>query len=417
MKPSLDYAILRLVNQGSFLYTKGVKPMKRTDNKGRLLKNGESQRKDGRYAYKYIENGKEKFIYSWKLVATDRVPKGKRDCIALRDKIKAVQKDLYEGINTSNRNITVLQLYERYTKSRANIRKSTTLGRKTLVKMLENDRLGNMCIDKVKVSEAKAWAYRTREKYAYSTIKNMKRSLNATFYLAIQDDLLRKNPFDFSLTDVIENDTQAKKPLTEEQITSLLEFTKNDCVYQRYYYAIIVLLHTGLRISELCGLTLSDIDFNNNSLNIDKQLKKDKDSYYIEKPKTESGVRQLPMNDYVIKVLQEVIESRTNAQEIEVDGYRDFIFLTQQGVPMYSQCYSTSFRGLAKKYNKYTGEEIKLTPHILRHTYCTNMANMGMQPNALQYAMGHKNITMTLGYYAHGSFQSVQAEMQRLFVA
>ena len=84
---------------------------------------------------------------------------------------------------------------------------------------------------------------------------------------------------------------------------------------------------------------------------------------------------------------------------------------------MYSQCYSTSFRGLAKKYNKYTGEEIKLTPHILRHTYCTNMANMGMQPNALQYAMGHKNITMTLGYYAHGSFQSVQAEMQRLFVA
>lgn len=79
--------------------------MKRTDNKGRLLKNGESQRKDGRYAYKYIENGKEKFIYSWKLVATDRVPKGKRDCIALRDKIKAVQKDLYEGINTSNRRL------------------------------------------------------------------------------------------------------------------------------------------------------------------------------------------------------------------------------------------------------------------------------------------------------------------------
>lgn len=46
---------------------KGVKSMeKRTDNKGRILRNGESQRKDGRYAYKYIENGKPKFVYSWK---------------------------------------------------------------------------------------------------------------------------------------------------------------------------------------------------------------------------------------------------------------------------------------------------------------------------------------------------------------
>lgn len=68
--------------------------MKRTDNKGRLLKTGESQRKDGRYCYKYIEkNGQVKFAYSWKLVATDKVPKGKRDCVALRDMIKAIQKD------------------------------------------------------------------------------------------------------------------------------------------------------------------------------------------------------------------------------------------------------------------------------------------------------------------------------------
>ena len=72
--------------------------MKRTDNKGRLLKTGESQRKDARYCYKYIEkNGQVKFVYSWKLVATDKVPKGKRDCVALRDMIKAIQKDLDDG--------------------------------------------------------------------------------------------------------------------------------------------------------------------------------------------------------------------------------------------------------------------------------------------------------------------------------
>ena len=44
-----------------------------------------------------------------------------------------------------------------------------------------------------------------------------------------------------------------------------------------------------------------------------------------------------------------------------------FIFLTQQGYPMYLQCYTNALRELAKKYNKYTGEEIKLTPHILTY--------------------------------------------------
>ena len=260
---------------------KGVKSMeKRTDNKGRILRNGESQRKDGRYAYKYIENGKPKFVYSWKLVSTDRVPKGKRDCVSLREKVKMIEKDLSDGISTSNRNMTVSQLYDRYTRSKANVRKGTQTGRKYLKEALQTDILGNMSIDKVKLSEAKAWAYRMREKYAYSTVKNMKRSLNATFHLAIQDDLLRKNPFDFALTDVIENDTKKKEALTKEEIKALLDFAKTDKTYKVYYPAIVILLNTGLRISELCGLTLSDIDFDNRTIDINHQLKKDKDGYY-----------------------------------------------------------------------------------------------------------------------------------------
>lgn len=210
---------------------------KRTDRKGRLLHNGESQRKDGRYAYKYIENGKPKFIYSWKLVSTDKVPKGKRDCVALRDMIRAIQKDLDDGIDTAGGKMTVCQLYQRYINSRANVRKATVQGRNNLIEALKNDSLGNMSIDKVKLSEAKAWAYRMREEYAFSTIKNMKRSLNATFYLAIQDDLLRKNPFDFALTDVIDNDTKKKEALTDEQTKALLDFAKIDCTYKAYYPA------------------------------------------------------------------------------------------------------------------------------------------------------------------------------------
>ena len=68
---------------------------KRRDNKGRILRTGESQRADGRYMYKYVNRaGETKVVYSWKLVPTDRVPKGKRDAISLREKEREIQRDL-----------------------------------------------------------------------------------------------------------------------------------------------------------------------------------------------------------------------------------------------------------------------------------------------------------------------------------
>ena len=69
-------------------------------------------------------------------------------------------------------------------------------------------------------------------------------------------------------------------------------------------------------------------------------------------------------------------------------------------------------RGLAKKYNKCYEEALPkvMTSHTLRHTFCTNLANAGMNPKALQYIMGHSNITMTLNYYAHATFVSAKAD-------
>ena len=55
-----------------------------------------------------------------------------------------------------------------------------------------------------------------------------------------------------------------------------------------------------------------------------------------------------------------------------------------------------------------------MTPHTMRHTFCTRMANASMNPKALQYIMGHANIVMTLNYYAHATFHSAQEEMERL---
>lgn len=391
---------------------------KRRDNKNRILQTGESQRSDGRYCYKYVDNcGKPQFIYSWKLVPTDRVPKGKRDGISLREKEKEIQRDLADGIDTSQKSMTVLQLYEKYIHTHGNVKDSSVEGRERLIKRLETDKLGNMPIGSVKPSDAREWAVRQNNKgLAFTTVNNDKRSLSAAFYMAVCDDFIRKNPFNFQLDTVIMNDTESKVPLTHGQEKSLLEFMQNDTVYRRHYNEFVILLGTGLRISELCGLTAKDISLAEHKITVDHQLlRRPGKGLYIETPKTESGVREIPMRNDVYETLRRVLESHKDTG-IVVDGYSGFLFCAGNGQPKTAADYQYVFRRLAAKYNKCHEEPLPkiFTPHVLRHTFCTNMANAGMNPKALQYIMGHKNITMTLNYYSHATYNSAKEEMARL---
>ncbi|HBF3857464.1 TPA: site-specific integrase [Clostridioides difficile] len=391
--------------------------MKRQDSKGRNLRLGESQRKDGRYVYKYTDIfGKPQFVYAWKLVPTDKTPTGKRDDKSLREKEKQIKKDLDDGIDTIGGKMTVCQLYAKKNNQKKNIKRNTEIGRQYLMNALENDPLGMRAIDTVKQSDAKEWAIRMNDKgYSYKTIDNYKRSLKASFYMAIQDDCIRKNPFHFKLSDVLEDDTEPKVILTPEQEEKLLSFMETDNVYSKYRDEVILLLETGLRISELCGLT-THIDMLNRVINIDHQLLRDTEvGYYISTPKTKNGKRELPLTERAYQALERILKNRGKAQSLVVDGYSNFLFLNREGLPKVAGNYESMVRGLIKKYNKTHEDKLpNITPHSFRHTYCTNMANKGMNPNTLQYIMGHANITMTLGYYAHGTFQSAKAELERL---
>ena len=359
-----------------------------------------------------------KFAYAWKLTSTDKTPAGKRDGISLREKEKEIQKDLDDKIDTSGAKMTVCELYAMQARQRANVRYSTMQGRARLMRLLEADRLGSSPIGGVKPSDAKEWALRMKENgVAYQTIRNDKRSLKAAFYMAMQDGFIRNNPFDFSLGDVIGDDSKPKAPLTKAQEESLLSFLGSDPVYGKYLDEVRILLGTGLRVSELCGLTEGDLDFENGRIRVDHQLLRNKEKgFYIEKPKTPSGIREIPMAGGVCQALKRTLESRKRAGMVTIDGYNGFLFLNQNGRLKTASTYDRMFRGLVKKYNKCHKETPlgNVTPHTLRHTFCTNLANAGMNPKALQYIMGHSNITMTLGYYAHVSFDSVKVEMERV---
>ncbi|MCU6761762.1 Integrase [uncultured Roseburia sp.] len=392
---------------------------KRRDSKNRILRTGESQRKDGRYAYKYIDAfGKPQFVYAWKLVPTDRTPAGKREDISLREKVEEILQDKNDGIDTAGKKMTVYELFKKYLKQQRNARASTQNTYHYLLEFLKKDKFGARSIDTVKISDVKTWLLELKENgLAYGTVLFYKRALKPAFKMALHDDCIRKNPFDFSLSSVMKNDTQSRQALTQEQEEKLLAFVQSDVCYQKHYDEIIVLLRTGLRISEFCGLTVNDLDFTNRVINIDHQLIKLKRNYIVQPPKSENGIRQIPMSDEVYQSLKNILKHRRKQKELEIDGYKDFLFINRNGNPNVAMNYEAVFRSLVNKYNSKHEEQLpRITPHVMRHTFCTRLANAGMNPKALQYVMGHSNITITLNLYAHASLETVKAELQR-FVA
>ena len=79
----------------AFSWKEDIVSDKRRDSKGRLLKQGERQREDGKYEYRYYdEKGGRHSVYSWRLVDTDRIPPGKRDAESLRSMEKRIRRDL-----------------------------------------------------------------------------------------------------------------------------------------------------------------------------------------------------------------------------------------------------------------------------------------------------------------------------------
>ena len=99
---------------------------KRRDSRGRILQSGESQRLDGRYVYVYVDNNhKQKFVYSWKLEKNDPIPKGKRNCVSLREKKKEIWKNQDKGIIPDGGEITVLELVRRYVSQKKGVRHNT----------------------------------------------------------------------------------------------------------------------------------------------------------------------------------------------------------------------------------------------------------------------------------------------------
>lgn len=395
--------------------------VKRRDKKNRILRDGETQCRDGRYRFTFYDNGKQKCFYSWKLERTDPLPPDKRECVALRDKEKELWQSKERGFAYQGDGMTVLELVDKYTLQKRGVKHTTQAGYRTVLNILENDPFGAKRIDKVKLSDAKIWLIQLQENgRGYSSIHSIRGVLRPAFQMAVDDDLILKNPFEFQLATVIVNDSVTREAITVKQERQFLDFVKQDSHFKKYYEGIYILFKTGLRISEFCGLTIADIDMKNRKINVDHQLQRSsRMEYLIEDTKTNAGTRVLPMTDEVYECFRVIIQNRSDIQnEPMIAGRTGFLYLDKNGMPMVALHWEKYFEHIVEKYNKiYRVQMPKVTPHVCRHTYCSNCARAGMNHKTLQYLMGHSDIGVTLNVYTHLGYDDAKAELTRINMA
>ena len=389
---------------------------KRRDKKNRVLRRGESQRPDGKYQFKYSIDGIPHFVYSWRLEPTDKMPEGKKPTPSLREMEKAIGRDIESQLDPTCRNMTVMELVERYLSTKTGVKPSTKQNYGVIKNLLAKEEFSRKRIKEVKTSDAKLFLIKMQsDGKRHSTIKSVRGVLRPAFQMAVDDDLLVKNPFGFELAGVVVNDSVTREAITRDQMRKFLKFVHDDNVYCKYYEAVYILFHTGMRISEFCGLTIKDIDFEHNVVTIELQRMSNMERI-IEPTKTRAGTRKLPITEDVAMMFRAIIEDRPKPKtEKMVCGYSGFLYLDKNDLPEVALHWEHRFRHMVNRYNEiYRVQMPKITPHVCRHTYCSNMAKAGMNPKTLQYLMGHSDIGVTMNTYTHLGLEDAQDEMIRM---
>lgn len=382
-----------------------MKGSRRKDSGGRVMHDGESQRKDGSYMFRYTNlNQERKCIYA-------------RTLNDLRAKENGIKNDLRDGIDSDAAKMTVSELVEKYYNiRRATLKRNSQRAYSTPIRRIKNSSFGKMPIGKVKRSDAQTWMKQQSESgLKRNTLAVMKTILQPAFEMAVDDDILRKNPFKFNLCDLIPDDAQKRTSIPKEEQSRYLDFIRNNST-GTWYYEILILLETGLRVSELYGLTLSDVDFQHRRITVNKQLCRTAEKpYFIETPKSASGNRVLPMSDGAYFALKRAIEERgTPTLETIVDGICGFIFLDKNERPKVAHNLDGFIGRMRKKYVEAYGEGVTfISPHVFRHTFCSNMNEAGMNPKHLQQLMGHSRIEETFNTYTHTEFEAVAESFRR----
>lgn len=377
--------------------------IKRRDSKGRVLRDGEIQKADGRYEFRYNDiDGKRRSLYSWKLTSSDALPDGKRPCEDLRSLEKAVLRDVQDGIRTQTKT-TLDGLFEIYISGKAKIRGSTRTSYRYMYNKYIKPELGSAHIECFKYSNLKSFFERLG--LSSNSIKAVYSILHSVFELAVRDNYIRKNPLDGLLKEM-NLETTKKHGLTPEQEKAFMEFLDGSDVFRHWKPLFTCMLGTGCRIGEMLGLRWSNVDWQGGLIFIDHTLsyrlqESGKVEFCEEPPKTKAGVRQIPMMQSVRKA---ILEERMRHPDSE------FIFVNRYGKPL--TVYDVN-RAIERIVGYLPGVP-KFTSHQLRHTFATKLCQNETDLKLIQEIMGHADISTTMNIYNESNIERKKASFARL---
>ena len=364
----------------------------RKDSKGRVLRTGETERKDGRYTYRYTGNdGKRKEVYAVNLNE-------------LRVKEKQILKDLELGISSTK--MTLNECFERYMQTKTNVSEITKSRYLNIYELhVKNSWLGKKDIKDIKRSDILLFYKEQLKAYSPSTLRLISTLIFSPLEMATQDDILLKNPARGCSKAI--GTYKPREAITEEEIEKYFDYAESLTTGQEYLKFVKFLLGTGLRIGEARALTWDDVDLRKGTVVVNKQLSYEKQSagyvFFASPTKTESGNRTVPLSQVLICLLKAHKEAnyfKNLNTNVEIDGYKGFVFCTQNGLPYGTSEVNRYFVRVEKRYRKEHNDTLAhLSCHLLRHTFCTRLARRGMSPHALQYIMGHSDYSTTANVY------------------
>lgn len=398
---------------------------KRRDNKGRILRQGELQRNDGKYEYRYEDlNGERRSVYSWKLVETDKIPNGKRKCVALRDMEKAIQRDLDDGINTFAANrMTLNRLFDEYIESKYELKPSTRTNYKYMYNKYVREDIGTRNISSIKFSHIKKFYIHLMRDIGFkpNSLENIHTVLHPVFTIAVRDGLIRTNPTDGVMADIKKShdwEKPKRHALTVPQQEAFVGFIKRNYKYRHWLPVFTFMLGTGCRVGEVAGLRWQDCDFQKNIITIDHNLtyRPSEDgsgcTFRISTPKTKAGERIIPMFAAVRDALisERIRQMESGVNQSVVDGYSGFVFSNRFNEILNPHSINRAIERIVRDYNLAESEQAEkesrkpeLLPHFsahnLRHTFCTRLCETETNLKVIQEIMGHADITTTMDIY------------------
>ena len=387
---------------------------KRKTKDGRVLPDGVSERADGRYIYRYVLYGKPHYIYD-------------KDLNELKKKIAQHQLDVASGRNTDLASMSLNEWYPQYIAifKEGKVKSTTLLNLHNYYNWYVKD----YAIARMPMKELKRTHIIAHFKYladqknlAHGTLRSLASMLYNCLQQVVYDSGLFVNPASEIMKDVVAAPKEVREALTDEQVKLLLDFLKIEGSWQNVYLPMIgVLLGTGMRLCECDGLTWKDVDFENKVVHVTHSINyrckdRNKHEFFVTSPKTPNAVRDIPLSDDLIKLFEMQKQYQKNMRirnDIEFDGYRNFVFTTKLGFPFTHEGIVASLKRIVKNANDWECERAaaenrkpvelpaKLTPHIFRHTFCTSLVLKEVPYETMKIVMGHSSIKTSIDIYSH----------------